>query len=75
MALLSVTEKMNKAGGIAMGGGGGVGSGPTTAAAAAAAQKQKALMQRVETDIANIVDNFTHLVNVARVNFLVLSFF
>lgn len=75
MALLSVTEKMNKAGGIAMGGGGGVGSGPTTAAAAAAAQKQKALMQRVETDIAHIVDNFTHLVNVARVNFLVLSFF
>ncbi|KAJ6902463.1 mediator of RNA polymerase II transcription subunit 22a-like [Populus alba x Populus x berolinensis] len=59
---------MNKAGGIAMGGGGGVGSGPTTAAAAAAAQKQKALMQRVETDIANIVDNFTHLVNVARIN-------
>ncbi|KAJ6350492.1 hypothetical protein OIU78_006625 [Salix suchowensis] len=57
---------MNKAGGIAIGGGGGVGSGPTTSAAAAAAQKQKALMVRVETDIANIVDNFTHLVNAAR---------
>ncbi|XP_015575126.1 mediator of RNA polymerase II transcription subunit 22a isoform X2 [Ricinus communis] len=47
---------------------GGGGSGPTAAAAAAATQKQKSLMQRVETDIANIVDNFTHLVNVARVN-------
>ncbi|XVF29956.1 hypothetical protein REPUB_Repub16aG0015700 [Reevesia pubescens] len=46
----------------------GMGSGPTAAAAAAAAQKQKTMMQRVETDIANIVDNFTHLVNVARVN-------
>ncbi|XP_044467016.1 mediator of RNA polymerase II transcription subunit 22b-like [Mangifera indica] len=38
------------------------GSGPT------AAQKQKTLMQRVETDIANIVDNFSQLVNAARVN-------
>ncbi|KAJ0097497.1 hypothetical protein Patl1_29115 [Pistacia atlantica] len=54
-----LTEKiMNKGGG----------SGPTAAAAAAAAQKQKSLMQRVETDIANIVDNFSQLVNVARVN-------
>ncbi|WRX24776.1 Mediator of RNA polymerase II transcription subunit 22 - like 1 [Theobroma cacao] len=26
------------------------------------------MMQRVETDIVNIVDNFTQLVNVARVN-------
>ncbi|KAJ4721731.1 Mediator of RNA polymerase II transcription subunit [Melia azedarach] len=51
---------MNKAG--------GGGSGPTAAAAAAAAQKQKTLMQRVETDIANIVDNFSQLVNVAKVN-------
>ena len=50
--------------------GGGAGGGPTTAAAAAAAQKQKTLLQRVETDIANVVDNFTHLVNVARVPFL-----
>ncbi|XP_022996928.1 mediator of RNA polymerase II transcription subunit 22b-like isoform X1 [Cucurbita maxima] len=46
----------------------GGGTGPTAAAAAAAAQKQKLLLQRVETDIANIVDNFTHLVNVSRVN-------
>lgn len=46
---------------------GGAGSGPTAAAAAAAAQKQKTLLQRVEGDIASIVDNFSHLVNVARV--------
>ncbi|KAK1587475.1 hypothetical protein Q3G72_013250 [Acer saccharum] len=46
----------------------GSGTGPTAVAAAAAAQKQKILMQRVETDIANIVDNFSQLVNVARVN-------
>uniref|UniRef100_A0A0R0GA57 Mediator of RNA polymerase II transcription subunit 22a n=1 Tax=Glycine max TaxID=3847 RepID=A0A0R0GA57_SOYBN len=57
---------MNK--GAAGGLGGGAGSGPTAAAAAAAAQKQKTLLQRVEGDIANIVDNFNHLVNVARVN-------
>ncbi|KAK8947186.1 Mediator of RNA polymerase II transcription subunit 22a [Platanthera zijinensis] len=44
------------------------GGGPTAAAAAAAAQKQKALLQRVDTDIANIVDNFNLLVNIARVN-------
>ncbi|CBI24127.3 hypothetical protein AAG906_025956 [Vitis piasezkii] len=48
--------------------GGGAGGGPTAAAAAAAAQKQKTLLQRVETDIANVVDHFTFLVNVARVN-------
>lgn len=63
---------MNKAGG-------GGGSGPTAAAAAAAAQKQKTLMQRVETDIANIVDNFSQLVNVAKVRtfsyLLLFSFF
>ncbi|OMO62592.1 Mediator complex, subunit Med22 [Corchorus capsularis] len=41
----------------------GLGTRPTTVAAA---QKQKTMMQRVETDIANIVDNFTQLVNVAR---------
>ncbi|KAJ0080349.1 hypothetical protein Patl1_24675 [Pistacia atlantica] len=46
----------------------GGGSGPTAAATATAAQKQKTLMQRVETDIANIVDNFSQLVNAARVN-------
>lgn len=55
---------MNK-GGV---GGGGAGSGPTAAAATAAAQKQKSLLQRVDTDISNIVDNFSHMVNVARVN-------
>lgn len=56
---------MNK-GGLTGGGvlGSSAGSGPT---AAAAAQKQKTLVQRVEGDIANIVDNFSHLVNVARV--------
>lgn len=47
--------------------GGGAG-GPTAAAAAAAAQKQKALLQRVETDVSSLVDNFTVLVNVSRVN-------
>lgn len=45
--------------------------GPTAAAAAAAAQKQNTLMQRVDTDIANIVDNFNHLVNVSRVYYSV----
>ncbi|XP_010242435.1 PREDICTED: mediator of RNA polymerase II transcription subunit 22a-like isoform X1 [Nelumbo nucifera] len=64
---------MNKGVGVGVGGGvgvglGGAGSGPTAAAAAAAAQKQKTLLQRVDTDITNIVDNFSHLVNVARVN-------
>ncbi|PKA64712.1 Mediator of RNA polymerase II transcription subunit 22a [Apostasia shenzhenica] len=46
----------------------GAGSGPTAAAAAVAAQKQKTLLQRVDNDISNIVDNFSLLVNVARVN-------
>ncbi|KAM7267099.1 hypothetical protein ACFE04_009265 [Oxalis oulophora] len=65
---------MNKGGvGVGVGGGGGMGGsggggGPTAAAATAAAQRQKSLMQRVETDIGNIVDNFSHLVNAARVN-------
>ncbi|KAM1046469.1 hypothetical protein ACFX13_026542 [Malus domestica] len=67
---MSIQKNMNKGGGATSGGGGlgGAGSGPTAAAAVAAAQKQKALLQRVETDIANIVDNFSHLVNVSRVN-------
>ncbi|KAH9782388.1 Mediator of RNA polymerase II transcription subunit 22b [Citrus sinensis] len=52
----------------------GAGSGPTAAAAAAAAQKQKTLMQRVETDIASIVDNFSQLVNVARVFYCLESY-
>ncbi|RZC80587.1 hypothetical protein C5167_043165 [Papaver somniferum] len=55
---------MNK-GGVGLTGGG---SGPTSVAAAAAAQKQKALLQRVDTDITSIVENFNHLVNVARVS-------
>lgn len=50
-------------------GGGGGGSGPTAAAAAAAGQKQKTLLQRVDNDIGNIVDNFSFLINVARVLF------
>lgn len=50
------------------GGAGGGGGGPTAAAALAAAQKQKTLQQRVDNDIGNIVDNFSFIVNVARVN-------
>ncbi|XP_028098411.1 mediator of RNA polymerase II transcription subunit 22b-like isoform X2 [Camellia sinensis] len=57
---------MNK-GGVGGGSGSGGGGGPTSAAAAAAAQKQKTLLQRVDNDIGNIVDNFSYLVNVARV--------
>ncbi|KAG5559548.1 hypothetical protein RHGRI_009173 [Rhododendron griersonianum] len=49
-------------------GGGGSGSGGGGPTAAAAAQKQKTLLQRVDNDIGNIVDNFSFLVNVARVN-------
>ncbi|CAI9103795.1 OLC1v1002353C1 [Oldenlandia corymbosa var. corymbosa] len=56
---------MNKGG---IGGAGVGGGGPTAAAAVAAAQKQKTLLQRVDGDIGNIVDNFSFLVNVARVN-------
>ncbi|GAB4846166.1 Mediator of RNA polymerase II transcription subunit 22a [Ancistrocladus abbreviatus] len=59
-------EQRRTRGGV--GGGGGGGSGPTAAAVAAAAQKQKALLQRVETDVSNLVDNFAVLVNAARVN-------
>ncbi|XP_057767143.1 mediator of RNA polymerase II transcription subunit 22a-like isoform X1 [Salvia miltiorrhiza] len=58
---------MNKGGG-GMGSGAGGAAGPTTAAAAAAAQKQKTLLQRVDTDVGGLVDNFGFLVNVARVN-------
>ncbi|EOA38645.1 hypothetical protein CARUB_v10010555mg [Capsella rubella] len=50
------------------GSGAGGGSGPTAAAAAAALQKQKAFLQRVETDITSVVDSFTQIVNVARVS-------
>lgn len=59
---------MNKGG---LGGGGG--GGPTAAAAAAAAQKQKTLLQRVDNDIGSIVDNFSFIVNVARVQIHSLS--
>lgn len=55
---------MNK--GVAGGGTSGA-SGPTVAAATAAAQKQKSLQQRVDNDIGSIVDNFSIVVNVARV--------
>ncbi|KAG5529988.1 hypothetical protein RHGRI_030379 [Rhododendron griersonianum] len=55
---------MNKRGG----GSGSGGGGPTAAAAAATAQKHKTLLQRVDNDIGNIVDNFSFLVNVVRVN-------
>ncbi|KAJ4765455.1 Mediator of RNA polymerase II transcription subunit 22 [Rhynchospora pubera] len=56
---------MNKAGTPS---GGGAGSGPTASAAAAAAQKQRALLQRLDNDISNIVDSFSVLVSVSRVN-------
>nr|KAJ0222854.1 hypothetical protein LSAT_V11C200071370 [Lactuca sativa] len=56
---------MNKGG---AGGGTSGAGGPTAAAAAAAAQKQKSLQQRVDNDIGSIVDNFSIVVNVARVN-------
>ncbi|KAH6819827.1 Surfeit locus protein 5 subunit 22 of Mediator complex [Perilla frutescens var. hirtella] len=55
---------MNK-GGVGLGGGAG---GPTAAAAATAAQKQKTILQRFDTDVGSLVDNFGFLVNVARVN-------
>ncbi|XP_062016016.1 mediator of RNA polymerase II transcription subunit 22a-like [Rosa rugosa] len=55
-------------GGAGAGGGSGAGSGPTSAAALAAAKKQKKWLESVETDIANIVDHFSYLVNVSRVN-------
>lgn len=50
------------------GGPSGALTGPTAAAVAAAAQKQKALMQRLDTEISNIVDSFIHLVSVSRVS-------
>ncbi|VVA91538.1 unnamed protein product [Arabis nemorensis] len=60
---------MNKGGGSGAGmAGSGGGSGPTAAAAAAALQKQKTLLQRVDTDITSVVDNFTQIVNVVRVS-------
>ena len=70
---------MNKGAAGGLGGGAGAGSGPTAAAAAAAAQKRKTLVQRVEGDIANIVDNFSHFLSslssfISRFNFFFFFF-
>jgi len=53
---------MSKAGGAA-----GSAPGPTAAAAAAAAQKQKLLLQKADADVSSLVDNFSNLINIARV--------
>ncbi|KAJ6810641.1 surfeit locus protein 5 [Iris pallida] len=45
----------------------GAGIGPTAAVASMALQKQKALLQRVDTEVANVVDYFTQIVNISRV--------
>ncbi|KAK1660721.1 hypothetical protein QYE76_048880 [Lolium multiflorum] len=58
---------MSKLGG-GIGGAGGTAAGPTAAAAAAAAQKQRALLQKADADVASLVDNFSALINIARVN-------
>ncbi|KAM3198021.1 hypothetical protein ACQJBY_020732 [Aegilops geniculata] len=55
---------MSKPGGSA----GGATAGPTAAAAAAAAQKQRALLQKADADVSSLVDNFSALINIARVN-------
>ncbi|CAM0904025.1 unnamed protein product [Alopecurus aequalis] len=47
---------------------GGTTAGPTAAAAAAAAQKQRALLQKADADVASLVDNFSALINIARVS-------
>ncbi|KAF0918440.1 hypothetical protein E2562_023587 [Oryza meyeriana var. granulata] len=54
------THEMSKAGGSA-----GAATGPT---AAAAAQKQKTLLQKADADVSSLVDNFSALINIARVN-------
>ena len=64
MASSTSSFTMNKA---RAGGGTSGASGPTAAAAATAAQKQKSLQQRVDNDIGSIIDNFSSVVNVARV--------
>ncbi|KAL5227884.1 hypothetical protein ABZP36_016149 [Zizania latifolia] len=56
-------RRMSKAGGSA-----GAAAGPTAAAAAAAAQKQKTLLQKADADVSSLVDNFSALINIARVN-------
>ncbi|AQK90169.1 Surfeit locus protein 5 [Zea mays] len=50
------------------GGGPGSAPGPTAAAAAAAVQKQKSLLQKADADVSSLVDNFSSLINIARVN-------
>ncbi|GJN05904.1 hypothetical protein PR202_ga23579 [Eleusine coracana subsp. coracana] len=54
---------MSKAGGAA-----GSAPGPTAAAAAAAVQKQKSLLQKADGDVSTLVDNFSSLINISRVN-------
>jgi mediator of RNA polymerase II transcription subunit 22 len=45
----------------------GSATGPTAAAAAAAVQKQKSLLQNADADVSSLVDNFSSLINIARV--------
>ncbi|XP_078445662.1 mediator of RNA polymerase II transcription subunit 22a-like [Wolffia australiana] len=56
---------MSKPGPLGSGSGG---VGVTSAANQAAAQKQKALLLRVDNDISQIVDNFSALLTISRVN-------
>jgi len=74
--VLLFDETMSK--GVGAGGGGGGGScsfagaaavvaGPTVSAAAQAAQRQRSLLQRADTDIGSLLDNFSHLLKAARV--------
>ncbi|XP_023155831.1 mediator of RNA polymerase II transcription subunit 22a-like [Zea mays] len=41
---------------------------PTATVAAAAVQKQKSLLQKADADVSSLVDNFSSLINIARVN-------
>lgn len=50
-----------------MGGGSGGAAGPTSAAAAAALQKQNTLLQRMDTDVGNLLENFKLMINGSRV--------
>nr|GEW24405.1 mediator of RNA polymerase II transcription subunit 22A-like [Tanacetum cinerariifolium] len=56
---------MNKSG---AGGGTSRASGPTAAAVATSAQKKILLQQKVNNDIGSIIDHFSNIVSVARVN-------
>jgi hypothetical protein len=40
---------------------------PTATVAAAAVQKQKSLLQKADADVSSLVDNFSSLINIARV--------